>query len=787
MPAFQIVVESRQRAAARSPRDRLAAKGVVDVLVDGANLTARLGDAEVVPLLRDLASAASDLACGRHERVGVRCLGGDGGWELGLERAGADALLTLFRGGVSPEVAVFERRVGGAALLAGLADALGELATETTEAASRELLALEGALRGQSWPDADDERARTTLSIDAGADAPIRFRADVSLRGALVPELDAEDDEDELERSDLFSLLGRGTFGVAVGDRERSVPDVFPFLVAERLVEMAREVLDAWEGGRALHRRVDAAGVLVAARLPSGRTDGPVVDMRGRQAPDGERGLWLTVGGPRGGGVRGAWTFPSLEVPAFVQGVVAFARELCRAYATHVRGASQNLRVSTLRGAALELDDRLCDAVRDDSRLNARPESYRAFAAMLRRPDPEPAPLTAAKIRYAPRWAAVVPHLDLRGTFLCGDRVIVGGDREIACLDRGTGAALWKTQAPRATSVVTPGGVARLHVDGTLALHDFGTGEISLRMRLAPRPGGSPSGAVVNAPGLPRLLIVTEGERWLTAIDLGAGETRWRYATRRGDSVRVRRAGRLVVVGSGDGTLSALDAASGELVWRVRDRLRFALPIGLDHESIFAIAGDPSLVPHGTMRLYHLDPYSGETRWTYDLPRGVVPFGGPLLGRDEVVVVTRDRHGLGLLALDRATAAIKWSKEPGFAPVSSAWLVVDRHLVLNSGAGTLLALSLDDGALSWRHVFEAGAICDQPRRLEPILRSGALFVPQHDVHVVRPRDGEIIGRIETDVIPDLLRVDERCDVYVAEESGHIAAFGAGPRLSLVKA
>ena len=38
---------------------------------------------------------------------------------------------------------------------------------------------------------------------------------------------------------------------------------------------------------------------------------------------------------------------------------------------------------------------------------------------------------------------------------------------------------------------------------------------------------------------------------------------------------------------------------------------------------------------------------------------------------------------------------------------------------------------------------------------------------------------------ETDIIPDLLRVDERCDVYVAEESGHLAAFRAGAKLSLV--
>jgi hypothetical protein len=52
--------------------------------------------------------------------------------------------------------------------------------------------------------------------------------------------------------------------------------------------------------------------------------------------------------------------------------------------------------------------------------------------------------------------------------------------------------------------------------------------------------------------------------------------------------------------------------------------------------------------------------------------------------------------------------------------------------------------------------------------------------------VVRPRDGTLLGKLPTDLIPDLLRVDERCDVYVAEESGHLGAFAAAARLSLVQ-
>ena len=107
-------------------------------------------------------------------------------------------------------------------------------------------------------------------------------------------------------------------------------------------------------------------------------------------------------------------------------------------------------------------------------------------------------------------------------------------------------------------------------------------------------------------------------------------------------------------------------------------------------------------------------------------------------------------------------------------------------MIANSAAGTLLCLDATSGNLRYNHVFARHVEADQPRRLEPVLRSGALFVPQHQVHVVRPRDGEILGTVPTDLIPDLLRVDERCDVYVAEESGHLAAFGAAARLTLVK-
>ena len=59
-------------------------------------------------------------------------------------------------------------------------------------------------------------------------------------------------------------------------------------------------------------------------------------------------------------------------------------------------------------------------------------------------------------------------------------------------------------------------------------------------------------------------------------------------------------------------------------------------------------------------------------------------------------------------------------------------------------------------------------------------RSQVLIVS--DGHEVQAQ----LYQIDSDLLADCLRVDERCDVYVAEESGHVAAFSTVARLSLVK-
>src|SRR5262249_44744187 len=212
----------------------------------------------------------------------------------------------------------------------------------------------------------------------------------------------------------------------------------------------------------------------------------------------------------------------------------------------------------------------LRDATRNDAKINASPESYRAFAVAAKAKEPA-APPPRSRLRFTSRWIAAVPGIDLRATFLCGDQLVIGAARETVCLHARTGEPIWRRATPRAVSVMTPLGLARLLPDGSLSLHDLEAGEVVWSAKLSPRVGASASGAVVSAPGLPRLLIVSEGARHLCAVDLHAGEVKWRFAARRGGVFRLRRAGKLLIVASGDPALTALDVRSGEVVWRCCD------------------------------------------------------------------------------------------------------------------------------------------------------------------------------------------------------------------------
>ncbi|MET0792127.1 MAG: PQQ-binding-like beta-propeller repeat protein [Polyangiaceae bacterium] len=758
MSAIQVVVRPRPETAPSSALAPLY--GLFDVIVDGVNITARLGEGQALALLADLGTAVSSLARGKRDRETLQLYTDDEAWEIGLEADGGDVLVSVFRSGPSPEVAVHERRVELLELRRAILSALADAPLQKAPPAIVASLAIARRLLDTPWP----SFGRRPLAREATTIAPrplggLNFAASTNLRCAGG----TGGHNSELERADLHSLLGRGAFSLVCRNRSVGLGEACLFLLAERLVMLGDDVFDAWRAQRAVFRRASVDGVQLSVRRGPG--DGPVtLSVRARDAAESEQ-----------------LSFPELDARTFAGAATRFALALAEAYRSHDPNQARNLRLKALVRAATALSDSLADSIADDSLRNPEPESYRSFG--LPRARAERGMWEAGgKMRFLPRWVATVPNIDLRATFQCGERLIVGSQRETACIERGTGQVLWRVPTPRAASVVTPLGLARLHPDGTIVLHELDNGEARFTTHVAPRANGGATGALVNAAGLPKLLVVAEGDRSVTAIDLVSGDVRWRYTAKRPANYRVRRAGKLILVAGGDSALLALDVSTGEVVWRVRCRLPFSGDMSIDHDAVFALSGGPI----GPTRLHHVDLWSGEVRWSKELEERPAPGQAPLLAAQVVAIATRDRRGMGLSAYDRVTGTALWDQAPGLSSPTTAFLAVDETLIANSASGALICLDASTGTLRYNQVFSRHVDADQPRRLEPVLRNGALFVPQHQVHVVRPRDGEVIGSIPSDLIPDLLRVDERCNVYIAEESGHVAAFSVAPRLTLVK-
>jgi outer membrane protein assembly factor BamB len=763
MSAIHVVVRplaSEARSPALAPLF-----GLIDVLVDGVNLTARIGDSHVLLVLGELGLAVAHLASGRTERTTLALHTESEPWELGLEADGADVLLTVFRTGPAPDVAVFERRVPLAALRSAVLDALAEVpAARAPRPVTSLVAAARTALETCLLRGAACRAERSEVTLGSRSIGGLYFAAKAQLRHRPAPTAAARSDS-QLERADLHALLARGEFSVCARRRITSLGGVHLFLLAEKLLLLADDALEAHRAARPVFRRVELGSVRLGVR----------------QTGEGA-GLCLSVSGPELVARGESISFPEIEPSAFVRCAAQFAQSLAEALVKHDPSQAKNLRLIALQSMAAGLNERVSESERDDSLTNAQPESYRAFGLPRSEPGLAGRWEHGGKMRFMPRWVATVPGIDLRSTFLCGDRIVVGSARETASIERSSGRVLWRMTTPRAAAVATPLGPARLHPDGTIVLHDLETGEVRFSTVVPPRAGGGACGAVVHVPGLPKLLVVVEGDRRVTAIDLVSGDVRWRFTARRPANFRLRRAGKLLLVAGGDSALVALDVSTGDVVWRVRDRLPFTGDLCIDHDSVFALCGGPI----GPVKMHRIDPWSGELRWTRELEERPVSGQPPVVAGSIVAAIVRDRRGVGVQAFDRATGEPIWQQTPGLAAPTTAWLGIDGALIANSAAGTLLCLDAASGNLRYNHVFARHVEADQPRRLEPVLRSGALFVPQHQVHVVRPRDGEILGTLPTDLIPDFLRVDERCDVYVAEESGHLAAFGAAARLTLVK-
>jgi len=758
MSSFEIVVgRGRPSAPGLAKVDAAQFRDVIDIFVDGANVSARAPADRVYPVLRELAGAVADLASGTRDKVVVPFH--EAPYELVLERRGERAFVTFYRGGNAPEIAVKDRPVAFDALRDAVSSAAKNLCTRLwtdpgSDPRGEELLALcERTRLGTVTAVRERPAPRSALRVtsrhfdEAPEGAAVAFGFEAELSRARRPDAAAV-------RADLHALLFPGRLAVHAGGNRTLLSRGYLFLRVERLVQACAHLADAHEAGRPTSVRLESDGLLVGLRL---ERDTVVLTF-------GERDM------PAPLCIRG------LSPQVVVEAVARLARELRRELATV--GEGKNLRVSELARTARGALAAVRGAQGDEAVECGDPAPYRA--SVVREPAKDGDSLAGARrLGFIERWRLEAEGLDLTATFLCGERLIVTARKKLLAVDREHGEILWQREAPRAVTLVAGDGVLRLRQDGRATLHGLDDGEPRWSVELRPRVGGGPLGVAPAGVDAPPIAVVAEGPSTLTGLDLRTGERRWQFSARRAGAFRLRRTGRLLHVVSGESAVWGLDLMTGELVWRYTTRGRFRERAVQVHDVLIATA--TPLSGAGAV-LHAMDAFSGRPLWQSPLLRSAdvpVPVG------DLVVVSTEGAAGPTFVALSARTGERLWERTVLEAGAGYQALAIDDALVLHTAVGKLVALDASTGEV--RFTTDLGKVRDVPRRLEPVLRGGALFVPSQVVQVVRPRDGGVIHRLApSSPIPDFLRVDERFALYVGEDSGLLACYGLGAQLAVVR-
>jgi outer membrane protein assembly factor BamB len=471
-------------------------------------------------------------------------------------------------------------------------------------------------------------------------------------------------------------------------------------------------------------------------------------------------------------------TATSLTIAEAALPILKLAGDLLRSLVASDRSQSRNLRVRALRQEVRALRREIRARRSADSFVNLDPDRLRIH----RTGDSEQSPAhdRLPSLQFDERWRICLEGLDANSVFMCGDRLVIATHTHVVAVSRDDGKVLW-ARPGQATATLMAGSVLiRVSADGEVELCNVEDGEPYCSTHITPRIGGPPVGMMASGGQMPPVAVITEGSNRLVAIDVRTGEPRWRFSSRSGGEFRLTKHGRVLLVTCGEDAIHALDIATGEDVWRFAERGCFQFKPLVSNETVVAAA----VRGRREGALFAIDLYSGQPRWQREL-RGA-PTSNPCAAGNVVLVSTAgDEARLSAHCLQ--TGESRWeTKDPGLG-IGGAGLTVDETWIVNAPFGRLSALDVRSGDVRWSACL-ADALADEiPRRLEPVLRGGALFVPASSVHVVRPADGQkLAASLPCDLVPDLMRVDERGWVYVAEESGYLAAYAPKPVLTLIK-
>jgi outer membrane protein assembly factor BamB len=708
---------------------RFEGGGILDVLgieVDGVDIAAGVGEAEILVAMDELCRALARIRSGSPA---AQATVGRGPTELLLEARGADVLLALVSLAPPARFLASGLLLDGERLRAAAASAARALADDLLSispalSGSPLLARLRGPLRAPlrkgaaqgtaPWPPAVPGRGFVARGAARGVRCEIQVPEESAWR--LAGRADVPD-------APLAALLGAGSLALRVGGSPALSWESPPYLALRDLVRSASGLVSAWEAGDA-----DFTLRFGAADLHCDLTRDEV----------------------RANGWRGPVALPA---PALATALAGAAR----AYAT---------KALALGGEAEELSD-LRDSARrieihckDLASGNLRRTRSAALVPPPRNAPPQKGPLSRGRVRrlvYRESWKTQPGDPPVALSF-CGGALIAGSKRGVRALDAATGREIFRADC-EAFAHAANGDDLFLASPAMLSRIDPSTGERRWQRRMRS-----------SAPLWPvaRGLIRPTEDGIVCVSDVGGVVFEARLPSGRPE-ICAEAEGILLLAGK---DLVALDAAEGRLLWKRK------LPGA--PRSLSVLAGRVVVLCAGRKEKAHLlafSPQQGKSLWTRPFagdPQPAIPsaFDCAVVASSGKIVAARLSDGTL-----RFETGLPF---PGDAELACAEEDDARAtLLLATGPGGACARIGERGNVAWSLPAE-GTAPSPPAR---IARRLALILQGAPV-VLDAQEGFALARIGDRPVRCAALADDG-SVAICEESGALSLARLATHLSIV--
>lgn len=690
----------RQYRRFDSDLDLIEIRDIIDIVVDGTNITSNVAEESIFGVLSELLDAVARLLEGRSRKaiVEFHCEP----WEMVLEPDGSQFLISLYSINRQRRVIAHNIPIAVDKFVEALSDAAETLLTDlyrisesfSSDSFVRTFSSRLGRIQNYKrarFANEDRREFESEGERHGGTSCPSGLTLSYSFDADHVALRDYFGEHD----FDLHALLFPGEITAEFRGRTVEMTRGYPFLTAYALLKRARQLLN----------------LLEASEESSFQCDESLHHTRFDVAAEGPN--WeLTIGTP----VRG-------ESPLVVPSRPREALDLVLSIVEMLLGDILSLT------PAMELNHRWSDIdielrelrgwFEDLSGSNSYHDEPESFIEALGHLNPAPLPTpespgfpwalsTVHSLFPRPSWQFAAERIELGGLINAADGLLVPTSEAMYLIDSESGKVRWKhaqdADMSRISYQMAGDKVLVAENDVGMRLLDLATGETIFENA---SPQVSVWKRVVGAAAYPGEERIVACDRYgrIVGLDAQTGAIDWTFSSGHGRFVGVTFQGPLITALTGEGFLYSINPINGEVLWKVRLGGLAATGPQFHQGRLYSLSHD-SL--HQKLTVHAMYPFTGRTSWQLRID-------GVLAGRasfvDEYMIVPVERHGHLMLQgidVERTEPRVEWSLDVSSAGMDDPTAVLPieldgrSHGLVKTDRAEISCFDIATGERAWR-------------------------------------------------------------------------------------